>query len=84
MGSRVKGDIFHGDPLDHLVFAIVLSHAAYCNAQAIIEVAVTDTDTRAVTLECYAVVSIVYCPIVEADMRGSNRVGSVGVRFTCG
>lgn len=63
----MKRDISHSDPLNNLILAIVLSYAPNRNAQAIVEVAVPDTDVCAVALERYTVISIVYSPVTEAD-----------------
>lgn len=84
MKGIVVGDVLHSQALDHLVRVLVLAYASDGNAQAVVEVAVGDGDVRAVSLEGYAVVSVVHGPVVEVDTRGSNCVGPVSVRLRRG
>lgn len=67
MRGGVERDVAHGNVLNNLILAIVLSHAPNSDAQSVVEVTVPDTDVCTVALERYTVISIIYCPVVEAD-----------------
>lgn len=44
-------DVFHREPLNNLVHAIILSYASNSDAEAVIKLAIRDADVRAVAFE---------------------------------
>ena len=79
MKCVLVNDILDLDPLDGFKLVLQLANTADRHAETIVEVRVRQCDVGAVCLERDAVVPVVHGQVVEADMRGADRVRTIGV-----
>ena len=65
----VELDVLDIEAFDCFKLIFILPDTAQGNAEAVVEVRISDCDVCAVGFERDAVVSVVYRPVVELDMR---------------
>lgn len=61
--------VFGRDSLDCLKLAVVLPNTSHCNAQAVVELAILDSDISAIGLHRQTVISAVNGPVVKRNVR---------------